>query len=392
MKKGISTTGAIMIFVLAFIVHAIKMVLILLILGLITWFIVSFCKNVFGLLFSYSRKIPSEEKTEVQQEYINKNILKISINELSLDKEIMTLNVEYQHQMFIEEYFNLMNHKKQLAEEINELSNLIISKRNESVRLSNRNQAINSFSTKPMLIPKRKYLAKMSPEIKENKEKITLLENEVLKIEEQIEEKRKRCETIKLDLCDEENEELHELEIALDKFKNSKKIKEHSVFNCNDVSEEQKNNDLRYVNFNVQPYSINIDNRRFYIFSNSIWSFKGNGKLLGIFKPSALSSNFSFEEIKLDSDNSSEYVEEDTKIIIKKIPHTTWLHTRVDGTQDKRYKNNPQSTYYIDEKYYLKCKFSIKICENSLLFDVSSYDNCERLKNAINKYANHDVF
>lgn len=57
-----------------------------------------------------------------------------------------------------------------------------------------------------------------------------------------------------------------------------------------DISPSQRESDLQFVQYNIEPCGLSLRNRRFYLFPNSIWEFESDGNLAEIYKPKAIRS------------------------------------------------------------------------------------------------------
>lgn len=315
------------------------------------------------------------------------NTKNASSGELGYGNLGLTLSKSNQNKTLTDKYNGKIELKRRLESEVRDSSDSIERVKSEIDELNKRNGKINSYAGKPLLMTKKKYLSRMLPEINANTEKIKALEETVEQLCQQVEEKKSIITTMKFVLHEESNQEFETLKKALDIFKKSKKIEGTMNIKGSEVTVFQQKSDLKFIEYKTPPYSIGLGGNRFYIFPNSVWVFEGDDKLIGIYKPRVIEAKFEHKENIKYSFKTYPDIVEDTKIVTKDIPHTTWLHTCRDGSPDMRYSHNPQRTYYTQQEYYLECKFELVLCGYIFSYSVSSYDNCEILLKAIKKYS-----
>lgn len=346
---------------------------------IIWWIILAF---ICWLIYECSK--PASVSNNYQQQNRARST---SSNVLSSEKMGLPLSKSNLNKSLTSKYNAKIELKRDLENEVRELSDLIGKKKLEIEELNKKNIAIENYADKPLLMSKKKYMSKMLPLINENTEKVKALEENIELMRKQIDEKQRIASTMKFALYEESNQEFEALKKAFDIFKKSCKIEGTMNIKGSEVSTYQRQNDLCFIEYRVPPYCISLGGSRFYIFPNSILVFEGEGKLIGIYMPKVMEAKFEHKEnIKYSYRNYDE-IAEDTKIITKDIPHTTWLHTCRDGSPDLRYSHNPKRTYYTQQEYYLECNFELVLCGYTLKYKVSSYDNCEILQKAIKKYS-----
>ena len=122
--------------------------------------------------------------------------------------------------------------------------------------------------------------------------------------------------------------------------------------------------DYLIITSNVEPIVINFpDDYTFYSFPNVILLYDSLGRFIDACDPSCFSISLAGEEHRVEAN-----VPKNTTIIRKE-----WLHSRVDGSPDKRFNVN----YYIYTVKYGRIKFNL--CNFTASFLVSSFDNCNDL-------------
>lgn len=351
-------------------------VILALIIGILVWIISASEKKtddsqVYGIQDQWSRNSVGTGSASKERD-----------SNLELDLKNEQLNI-----LLLNRYNSKLALKEKIRDEIQELQ--IEEKRlsGEIYDIEMAQQKIKNFDDKPFYMTKKRYLAKKKPELTEMRNTLMQKEKEHKIIEEKILGKQQEVKELKYNLYDESNEAFEKLKIALDTIKKSCYIKGTIDLNKSSISTSRKNDDLKYLQYEVEPYGILVEHCRFYIFPTGIWVFVDNGKLAGIFKPKAITGKLEYHEHILSDYFNRQPIYDDTKIITKDIPHTTWLHACRDGSPDLRYNYNPRQTYYTQEKYSLQCFFEIGLCGRTLKYEVSSYDNCELLENAISAYS-----
>ena len=86
--------------------------------------------------------------------------------------------------------------------------------------------------------------------------------------------------------------------------------------------------DMNFIKFDIEPICISISSKVFCLTPHYIVEFTKKGKYVATYRTStfvASTANGSWTE---------------------RVAHQTWLHTRVDGMPDRRYRYNPIQTYY----------------------------------------------
>ncbi len=280
-----------------------------------------------------------------------------------------------------------LQYKANIEKEVRDLSDEVKKAQLEIDELKKSIKRIENYSDKPFLMSKKKYMNNMRSVIEENNEKITGLEEKIELVHQRIVEKERVIRELRFPLFEESNKAFDTLKKAIEAFKKSCKVEGSIGIKGSAISAYQKNKDLSFIEYKTEPYGLNLGGSRFYIFPTSVWVYEGENNLVGIFKPKVVGAKFEYREnIKYSYRNYTD-IADDTKIITKDIPHTTWLHTCRDGSPDLRYSHNPQRTYYTQQEYYLECSFELILCGYTLKYKVSSYDNCEMLQEAIKQYS-----
>lgn len=313
-------------------------------------------------------------------------------NEIEADTNNLSLQVGREHinTSLSEGYKGKLDLKAKTEREIEQLRIKQHMIDQEIGSIKSEQQKIRCCADKPLFISKEKYLAEKKDEIEEMDSSILQKEEEQKYISFTISKKRQDIGSIKYKLFDESNDAFEELKKAFEAIKSSCYIDGTSDIKKSAISAIQREADLKDLRYTVKPYGLMFEQYRFYIFPAGIWVFEGDGKLAGIYHPEALNCNFeSIEKIKYPPDSPEgrrQNIYDDTKTIMKEIPHTTWLHIWRDGSPDMRFGYNPSRTYHIREEYYWECFFELDLCGCKLKYEVSSYDNCMMLEKAITDY------
>lgn len=304
--------------------------------------------------------------------------------------EALKIGKEQLNKSLIDGYQGKLEFKDKTEREIGLLQERLRRTREEISHIQSEQQRITDLADKPFYLSRKKYLAQNQPEMEQLSRSLVQKRDDGENINVTIRKKQQEIAQIKYHLYDESNEAFEELKQALDAMKNSCYIAGAYDLKNSSISTFQRMEDLKYVKYAVQPYGILLEPYRFYIFPTGIWVFEGDGKLVGIYEPKAMTGTFEAHEIMRYPSDSLEgrrqNVYEDTKIITKVIPHTTWQHTWRDGSPDTRFGYNPSETYHISQDYYVECLFELGLCGCKLNYAVSSYDHCALLEKAIKAY------
>ena len=287
---------------------------------------------------------------------------------------ILNVTEEHINKDIFENYKDKKNLKTKLEQEVDELDEKRISlERHLSVLVEERDKLLNEVG-KPFFVSKRAFVEKQQPEIGrktvEIEETNTLLDG----IAQQIDEKKESITKIHFCLLEDRNPAFDTLKMAFEQWKKSDNISGGVNIKNSLISSSQRDSDLELVQYLTQPYGLLLSNYRFYFFPKSIWVFEDERRLVGIYNPKAL--NCLYQTYEKTDYGRGEKIFSDTTIIRRRY---TWLHTRIDGSPDRRYKYNPMSIYTT----YKECEFNLLLCGCKIKFYVSSEKNCADLNKAI---------
>lgn len=269
-----------------------------------------------------------------------------------------------------------------------EIENIQSEQRRIADEISNRQKSIDELLTgteKPIYLSKKKWLAKVQPDIEQIRAEIDLKNQEQSENEEKICMKKETINSIYFNVPSDSNKEFEELKIAFDRIKQSDNVSGSSDLKNSDISEPQWNNDLKHIKYATKPYGFKLEDYRFYIFPNSIWAFEKNGEFLGAYKPCAINCSLETKErINQIHHGIKPEVYSDTKIVKKNVAYKSGLHRR-DGSFELN--RSAINTYYVEHEYYVDCLLELTLCGCTLNYRISSLDNCELLERAIHAYS-----
>lgn len=340
----------------------------------VLWGIGLFCLSSMLLGSKEETKEPDKKEAVDEREYDANAAAEISKTIKMSNEQNQTLTEEYRSIKVLRlRKAEEIGKKKENLNEIDKCINELVKEKDE----------ILLAKKKPILMTKKKYL--------------TLHQNEVEIIEKELEEKIRSKNHL--------GEEIQELEesILSGKFKIGD-VKKNFAGNLARafaevrsacyvegepsikdwiVTANQMSKDLADIDYEENPFAMDLYNNRFYFFSNGIIVYAEKDELLGVFdlkclKCELISTKKPYREWKKEPD-----IYPDTKIVEEDVQHYTWLHTCKDGTPDLRYKNNPRRYYTIKEKFYLTCVLKLEICGYELEYRVSSFDTCKQLEEII---------
>lgn len=291
---------------------------------------------------------------------------------------------DYLNKLVFNNYIAKLNLKKKYENEIQnieteqtKIKNIIIEKQHELINIKN-------GKGKSIFITQKKWLKTKAQDI----EQIELIISEnILKQEEnnnRIYKIKEKTNKIYFYISDECNQELKSLKTAFERIKKSCYINGINDLRESSISDLVYNQDLMHIKFKTKPYGLELDKYRFYFFSHGIWVFEGEGELVGVYTPRAINSSFKTVEIP-KNDNSVIY--DDTKTITKNISYHSWLHKCKDGSRDRRYSHNLTIQHNQKQEYYIECILDIQLCGCLFEYEISSFENCNILKNAIHQYS-----
>ncbi len=288
----------------------------------------------------------------------------------------------------------LMDNYNEMRERVNklnrEIDDILVEQANIDSRISGVYSKINKikeFDDKPFWMPKRKYLKQREPDLLRMQEDILQYEKRKEKNEDVLKHKKDEIAGLKIHLSDETDHAYELLKDALDQIKQSCHISGAPDIKRSDVDVSQRNKDLRNIQCKIEPYSMRLNNYRFYFFPNVICVFSGWNKLVGIYKTKAIQGSIEVREIP--KTENMQHVYDDTTVIKKDIAHEN-LYTDAGGSQDISFTSNPVQTNDAQQEYYLECSVYLTLCGWHLKYEVSSYNNCELLQKAISAYASKD--
>lgn len=110
--------------------------------------------------------------------------------------------------------------------------------------------------------------------------------------------------------------------------------------------------DMKNIRFSTEPLCFALGNNIFCVIPYYIVQFRSNGDYVTTYSSKAIRgglANGSYNE---------------------RIRHVTWAHTRVDGSPDRRYKNNPQRVYYTTTTHTVYNLLVIGIVNYQLNYEV----------------------
>lgn len=361
--------------------------------ALIGWWIILALIGFFIYVISTSNNNDSTSSSvqKTVQNYNVENTVTQRENSFTVSAGLLKVLPDKLNKLMMDRYslkIQLLNNLKESREKLEEEQQNI----DKTIKMMKKQQYdIREGKEKLFFISKKRWLVLKQPEIDSLEQEIMNLKEKHRENDDQMRRIGKQINEIKFNVFDESNVEFEELKAAFEKIKRSCKISGSPSLVNSFISTAQRKWDLKYVNYKTIPYDLLLDNYRFYFFPNSIWVFECDARLVGIYKTKALQGTFETKETEVQNNYSSYSkkvgIYNDTKIITKDIPHYTWLHTCIDGSPDMRYSYNPQETYYTKQEYYIECSFDLNICGCKLKYEISSFDNCKMLEEAIENYA-----
>lgn len=126
--------------------------------------------------------------------------------------------------------------------------------------------------------------------------------------------------------------------------------------------------DMKYLSFSEEPICVKIRNDIFCIAPCYIVRFKSSG---------AYVTTYNCEALKGGLENGG-YNE--------RIRHVTYLHTKMDGTPDRRYKHNPQQVYYTSLPRTVYDMLHFEIAEYHMKYSINGALR-DRVNSAIRAYS-----
>lgn len=147
--------------------------------------------------------------------------------------------------------------------------------------------------------------------------------------------------------------------------------------------------ELNYFKYKSTPAIIRIKEFYFCLFNKVILVFDNSGIFTTAIDPSALQIEVNRMSDRLRVFNNSwlvhDYIAPDSKLINTGSIMYTWKHTCVDGSRDRRYKDNPTYEYRINTYEY--GHISVSIAGNTVSMYVSSRHATDSLENAGREYS-----
>lgn len=168
--------------------------------------------------------------------------------------------------------------------------------------------------------------------------------------------------SLKIEILNDDRDLLFEMKLAFHYLRNSKKCLSETG-SVKDFITPLRPKELILFRFENEPIILFIEQFYFCLFSNVILVFDNLGVFSTAIDPSALKivTRKEIASITLSNGNatSNQYIDEDSRCVSQGTTRSTWLHTCLDGTPDRRYSYNPRMEYRTDTYEYVVIEFAI---------------------------------
>lgn len=203
---------------------------------------------------------------------------------------------------------------------------------------------------------------------------------------------KNKCEldkrNYKIEMLDEEVELLKELKKAFLCLKNSKKCISNNG-NIEMLITTKRPKELNMFLFKEEPMVLFWNPYFLCIFSNVILIFDDKGIFTSAVNPLALKIDVIRKIERVSVDNSEIHftgiTDTDSKCIEEGEPTYTWLHACKDGSQDRRYRDNPRTEHREDTYEYVDVQ--LMFANRSIILSASSQLVGDAFDRVIFKYS-----
>jgi len=300
------------------------------------WFL-ALCAMVVDiiLIFVFIRRIKNRQTAKITEK-VKELTAKYSLNNIKTNTSALSLPFELNHSLINHEITFAVNSYKERMRPIYEKYMHIF---NETKKILACN-GCNSI--------KEKYLYLLA-----NEEKLTELKNKGDSYYSQL-------SSYRIELLNEDCILLPKIKQAFLHLLNSKKCR--SNLSVKDLVTNKKPYELKLFKYSEEPCILLFEQCYFCLFSHVIFIFDKNGIFSTAIDPSALQLNVKRETetilVTLRDRNSSEkhwkYADSDSRCISQgTTTRSTYLHSCIDGSPDRRYNYNPRVEYRYDTYEYI---------------------------------------